>query len=61
MKNLSSKELEERRINDRNEYIEQIKARAVSNIMDYSIWIIFSFIFFIVHWVMYKKNQNNNN
>ncbi|HJD55251.1 MAG TPA: hypothetical protein LFW21_01055 [Rickettsia endosymbiont of Pyrocoelia pectoralis] len=59
LKNLSSKELEELRINDKNEYIEVKKARAVSNIMDYSTWIIFSLIFFTVHWMMYKKTQNN--
>ncbi|WP_121543711.1 hypothetical protein [Candidatus Rickettsia colombianensi] len=55
------KELEEKRISYKNEYIEVTKARAVSTIINYSIWIIVSLIFFIVHWKIYKNTQNNNN
>ncbi|MCC8419374.1 MAG: hypothetical protein LN590_07745 [Rickettsia endosymbiont of Glossina mortisans submortisans] len=55
------KELEEKRISYKNEYIEVTKARAIRTIINCSIWIIVSLIFFIVHWKIYKNTQNNNN
>ncbi|WP_157752282.1 hypothetical protein [Rickettsia amblyommatis] len=55
-KGLPPKELEDKKISYKNEYIEVTKTRAVS-----SIWITISLIFFIIHWEIYKNTQNNNN
>ncbi len=41
--------------------MEVTKVRAVSTIINCSIWIIVSLVFFIVHWKIYKNTQNNNN
>ncbi|HJD59080.1 MAG TPA: hypothetical protein LFW20_00115 [Rickettsia endosymbiont of Omalisus fontisbellaquei] len=57
LKNLSPRELEELRIKDRNEYIEIIKARAISTVTNCLIWMIISLGFFIVHWKIYKNTQ----
>ena len=54
---MSPRELEELRIKDRNEYIEIIKARAISTVTNCLIWMIISLGFFIVHWKIYKNTQ----
>ncbi|MCX4080090.1 hypothetical protein N7280_05795 [Rickettsia rhipicephali] len=60
LKGLPPKELEDKRISYKNEYIEVTKTHAVSTIINCSIWIIVS-LFLLYIWEIYKNTQNNNN
>ena len=53
-KTLSSETIKSRRLADRKDYIESERSEAISNLISCSSWLLTGFLFFIIHWRLYK-------
>lgn len=59
-KTLSSETIKSRRLADRKDYIESEKSEAISNLISCSSWLLTGFLFFIIHWRLYKHSSKND-
>ena len=56
---LSPDQIKEKRIADRDDYINGVKANAVSTLINCITWFITGLFFFIIHWKLYKRSASN--
>ena len=57
---LSSEIIENKRLADRKDYIETEKSDAISSLITCSRWLLTGFLFFIIHWRLYKHLSKND-
>ena len=60
IKDLDQETIKNKRLDEKNEYIEDIKSRAVSSLISVFTWFITGFIFFIIHWCLYKRSTKRD-
>jgi hypothetical protein len=58
IKQLSSEKIEEKRLAEKDKYIQSIKDNSISSLISYAGWLLIGGIFFIIHWRLYKKSEN---
>lgn len=56
IKNLDSETITSNRLLEKNNYIEDKKGSAISSFIPLFTWFFTGFIFFIVHWRLYKRS-----
>ena len=57
---LGSEIIENKRLADRKDYIETEKSDATSSLITCSSWLLTGFLFFIIHWRLYKHSSKND-
>lgn len=55
---LSEQEVTNLRLSEKEDYQDQKQSYALYNILDKAGWLIVGFIFFIIHWCLYKKSSH---
>lgn len=57
LKQLSPAQLEEKRANDKKEYLEEQKGYAIQSMISTLEWALIALIFFFIHWRLYKRSK----
>jgi len=58
---IDSDSVAEKRLKEREDYINRIKGYAISTIINYITWLITGLVFFVIHWKIYKGSSASNN
>ena len=53
---LDEKELQRKRLLEKDSYIENQKSNAISSLISGATWLFTGFIFFIIHWCLYRRS-----
>ncbi len=56
---LKTELIKDKRIADRQDYINKVKGNAISNLISCITWFITGLFFFIIHWKMYRCSASN--
>lgn len=52
-------QIKEKRMDDREDYINGVKGNAISSIINCITWLLIGLLFFIIHWRMYRHSRSN--
>ena len=58
---IDSDSVAEKRLAEREDYINRIKGDAISTLINCITWLITSLVFFVIHWRMYRRCSASNN
>lgn len=57
LKQLTPSQLDEKRLNERRQYLEGQKVETIASLILTFQWIFIAMIFFFIHWKVYKKSE----
>ena len=60
IKELDQDTIESKRLEEKSDYIEDTKNRAISSLISIFTWFVTGFIFFIAHWCLYKRSTKRD-
>jgi ATP-dependent Zn protease len=60
IQDLDQEAIKNKRLDEKNDYIEDTKSQAVSSLISVFTWFITGFIFFIIHWCLYKRSTKRD-
>jgi len=58
---IDSDSVAEKRLAEREDYINRIKGDAISTLINCTTWLITGLFFFVIHWRIYKGSSASNN
>lgn len=58
---IDSDSVAEKRLAEREDYINRIKGDAISTLINCTTWLITGLFFFVIHWIIYKGSSASNN
>lgn len=59
LKHLSASQMDEKRINEKKEYLEEQKGKAIESLISTLQWAFVALVFFFLHWRLYKRSEES--